>query len=168
MRHTPRRVQVEASRLKRGSCPQPGKGEDQIAAIRADQRILQRPSSHWLQFEFIGAAATDQRGGLNPNGTVGEADLTIAHPGLALCLQTPLPNGAVQALLQNGLISNSFNDKFHAFIAAAQAQVHGALALSPDHPSTSEPEHHITLSECKAANQRQWNQPGGSRGHAHA
>jgi hypothetical protein len=82
--------------------------------------------------------------------------------------QTPLPDLTVQALLQNGLISNSFNDKFHAFAATTQAQVHRALALSSDRPNLSKPKQHIAFSERKAANQRQRNQPGGSRGHTHA
>ncbi|WP_370586770.1 hypothetical protein [Synechococcus sp. PROS-9-1] len=168
MGDTPWRIQIEASCLQGGSSNQPWKFEDEITPIGTDHRVLQGLAWTRRDLQRIGAAATNQRGGLNSSNWIGEPHLAITNPRCPLGLQTPLPNLAVHALLQKGLIADSLNHKFHAFVAAAQAQVHGALTLSPDCSSTSEPEHHIALNKCKAANQHQWNQPGGSRGDSHA
>ncbi|WP_159098319.1 hypothetical protein [Synechococcus sp. WH 8016] len=105
---------------------------------------------------------------MNSSCWIREPHLAIADPRLTLGPQTPLPSLPVHPLLKLRLRSNSFNHKFHALTTTSQAQIHRALALSSDRPSTSEPKHHITFSERQAANQRQWNQPGGSRGNAHA
>jgi hypothetical protein len=145
-------MEIQATCLKRRRRHQAWKLEDQIPTNGAHYRILQGPAWTRRDLQGIGAATTDQRGGLNSRDWIRDPHLAIANPRRPLGLQSPLPGLAVHALLQHWLIANSFNHKFHACVATAQAQVHQALALSSDCPSTSKPEHHITLSECKAAN----------------
>ncbi|WP_255477267.1 hypothetical protein [Synechococcus sp. BIOS-U3-1] len=116
------RIEIQASCLESRSRYQPWKLENQVAAVSADLRLLQ--GLPWLgdHLQAIDTARSSDGHPLQACDGIRNLLAAIENPRGSLCLQTALPNLAVEPLLQHRLGPYALNHHLHAALATSDKQ----------------------------------------------